>query len=79
MVRYGIGRTNAFELANSEAFVRSVVPGMHVYPLSALRAVAQGPGDPGAELVAASIRRSAHKSTEAGLPRPGSVRRSQGR
>ncbi|MDZ7732833.1 MAG: hypothetical protein U5R31_06675 [Acidimicrobiia bacterium] len=36
--RYAIGRTKATELVASEGFPRSVVPGMHRYPLAALEA-----------------------------------------
>ena len=36
--RYDIGKTKATELASSEDFPRSVVPGMHRYPLAAIEA-----------------------------------------
>jgi hypothetical protein len=36
--RYGIGKTKAFELVHSDVFPRSVVPGMHRYPLAAIEA-----------------------------------------
>lgn len=34
--RYRIGRTKATELAGTEGFPNTVVPGMHRYPLTAL-------------------------------------------
>ena len=36
--RYDIGKTKATELASSDGFPRSVVPGMHRYPLAAIEA-----------------------------------------
>ena len=36
--RYGIGKTKATELALSDEFPNTVVPGMHRYPLAALEA-----------------------------------------
>ncbi|HEX4903818.1 MAG TPA: hypothetical protein VFU93_00095, partial [Acidimicrobiales bacterium] len=36
--RYGIGRTKAYAVVTAPGFLRSVVAGMHVYPLRALRA-----------------------------------------
>ena len=36
--RYDSGKTKATELASSDGFPRSVVPGMHRYPLAAIEA-----------------------------------------
>jgi len=36
--RYGIGRTKATEFVATDGFPKSVVPGMHRYPLAALEA-----------------------------------------
>jgi hypothetical protein len=37
-VHYRIGKTKATELVNDPSFVRSVVPGMHRYPVAAVEA-----------------------------------------